>query len=378
MGVVNHNKAEEQAREKSGRFAAAPPPLAAGDGDASATQRSWLPPNAAADWRHTHTESAKRWAAAVAADGALPRSKPRYICYDKKNKLRPWFVRNTSDDNRQVACDSARAALDYVRERSGAGSELSLRARAREPRARRWPDVVAEAYAREAAPDVTFAFGARTRDGGHIECREVPGRLRGAVAAADGRAARCPEADVAYVNASGRVDRERTSAHRRRVTAEVRLLRDYERAAAPPPAPPRCYDVRRLGDAAWRSFDSPEDAIRGFPCAHRPPVWDSFETCARARSRRRRFGRCSDESSSLGARFAERAGAHASSARPSTSGGRFECGAGGFPGLTREACADLVDACVEINHWFGGSPPNFRTLRSNPFNYAHIKVGLKI
>ena len=115
MGVVNHNKAEEQAREKSGRFAAAPPPLAAGDGDASATQRSWLPPNAAADWRHTHTESAKRWAAAVAADGALPRSKPRYICYDKKNKLRPWFVRNTSDDNRQVACDSARASVGTCR-----------------------------------------------------------------------------------------------------------------------------------------------------------------------------------------------------------------------------------------------------------------------
>lgn len=250
MGVVNHNKgfvkAEEQAREKSGRFAAAPPPLAAGDGDASATQRSWLPPNAAADWRHTHTESAKRWAAAVAADDALPRWKPRFICYDKKNKKRPWYVRNAADGNKQVACDSARAALDYVRDR--------------------WPDAVAEAYAREAAPDVTFAFGARTRDGGRVECREVPGRLRGAVAAADGRAARCPEADVAYVNASGRVDRERTSAHRRRVTAEVRLLRDYERAAAPPgSSAPSRYDVRRLGDAAWRSFDSPEDAIRGFP-----------------------------------------------------------------------------------------------------------------
>ena len=267
----------------------------------------------------------------------------------RQEKQETALVRAQRRRRQQAGRLRLRARRARLRPRPVRSRVRHIFSRAREPRARRWPDAVAEAYAREAAPDVTFAFGARTRDGGHIECREVPGRLRGAVAAADGRAARCPEADVAYVNASGRVDRERTSAHRRRVTAEVRLLRDYERAAAPPgSSAPSRYDVRRLGDAAWRSFDSPEDAIRGFPCAHRPPVWDFFETCARARSRRRRFGRCSDESSSLGARFAERAGAHASSARPSTSGGRFECGAGGFPGLTREACADLVDACVEI------------------------------
>ena len=80
----------------------------------------------------------------------MPRWKPRFICYDKKNKLRPWFVRNTSDDNRQVACDSARAALDYVRERSGAGSEISFRARAQNE-SQRVPEAVRLAHRARAA-----------------------------------------------------------------------------------------------------------------------------------------------------------------------------------------------------------------------------------